>query len=97
MWNHASNGVPQQMHRLGDGSFVEFPLRVVSTTAVDFRNSRSIQFCDVLAGLATRHFNPRTGGDDRKFMDDVIDAGLKEITYNGMRNSYFPTKSHPGP
>jgi hypothetical protein len=97
MWERiTNNNVPAQMHRLGDGTFVEFPLRVVSTSAADSRDSRSIQFCDLLAGLATRHFNPRTQGDDRKFMDDVIDAGLKEITYNGIRPSHvFPDRIPP--
>lgn len=97
MWERiTNNNVPKQMHRQGDGSFVEFPLRVVSTTAMNSQDSRSIQFCDVLAGLATRHFSPRTEGDDREFLDQVIDAGLKNITYNGIRPAtVFPDQIPP--
>jgi hypothetical protein len=92
IWDRiTNNNVPRQVHRLGDGTFVEYPLRVVSTAPVDSQSSRSIQFCDIIAGLVSRSFDPRTEGDDRKFMDDVIDAGLKEITYNGIR----PTHSFP--
>ncbi len=68
------------MVRGDDGTFVEYPLRVVSTAAVNSKQSRPIQFCDVLAGLATRHFSPRTEGDDRKFMDEAIEASLKHAT-----------------
>ena len=97
MWDRITNSnVPSQMHRVGDGSFVEFPLRVVSTVAVDSKDSRSVQFCDMLAGLAMRHSSPRTEGDDRKFMDDVIDAGLKDVTYNGIRPDHiFPDQIPP--
>ncbi|MGA7451348.1 MAG: hypothetical protein WBW73_08735 [Rhodoplanes sp.] len=97
MWERITSAdVPPQLHRGGDGSFVEFPLRVVSTTAVDSKDSRSIQFCDILAGLATRHFSPLTEGDDRVFMDELIDAGLKEITFNGIRpGTTFPDQIPP--
>ena len=97
MWERITSAdVPPQLHRGGDGSFVEFPLRVVSTTAVDLKDSRSIQFCDILAGLATRHFSPLTEGDDRVFMDELIDAGLKEITFNGIRpGTTFPDQIPP--
>lgn len=91
-----SDKVPPQQLPAGDGTFVEYPLRIVSTTAVDSKNSRSIQFCDILAGLAARHFNPRTEEEDRKFMDKAIDAGLSSITYNGIRPSRrFPDQIPP--
>jgi hypothetical protein len=97
IWDRiTNNNVPAQLHRLGDGSFVEFPLRVVSTAEADSKYSRSIQFCDILAGLATRHFNPRTEGNDRKFINDLLDAGLKDFTYNGIRPSHiFPDPIPP--
>lgn len=97
MWEKITNNdVPKQMHRLGDGSFVEFPLRVRSTTSLDSMKSRSIQFCDLLAGLATRHFSPFTEGDDRRFIDELIEAGLKNVTFNGIRPSYvFPNQIPP--
>jgi hypothetical protein len=71
-------------------------LRVASTTAVNSRYNRSIQFCDVLAGLAARHLNPRTAGDDRKFIDEVIGAGLKDVTFIGIRpDIVFPDQIPP--
>ena len=97
MWGKiTSPNVPRQLHRGGDGSYVEFPLRVISTTAMDSQASRSIQFCDVLAGVAARHFSPNTAGDDRAFIDEVIDAGLKHVTYNGIRpDVVFPDQIPP--
>lgn len=97
MWEKITNpNVPRQLHRGGDGSYVEYPLRVVSTTAMNSMDSYAIQFCDVLAGLATRHFSPRTKGADRAFMDEVIQAGLKHVTYNGVRpDVVFPDQIPP--
>ena len=97
MWERVTNAnVPTQLHGMGDGSFVEYPLRVVSTTAVDSKDSRSVQFCDILAGLASRHFSPQTEGAERAFIDEVIDAGLKEISYNGIRpDTTFPDQIPP--
>jgi hypothetical protein len=97
MWEKiTSPDVPPQLHRGGDGSFVEYPLRVISTTPMNSRESFSIQYCDLLAGLATKHFSPRREGDDRAFMDQVIEAGLKHITYNGIRpDVIFPDQIPP--
>jgi hypothetical protein len=91
-----NNNVPKQLHRSGDGTMTEFPLRVVSTTPMDSKDSAAIQFCDVLAGLTTRHFSPRTEGKDRDFMNEVVEAGLKELSFNGIRPStIFPDRIPP--
>ena len=99
LWERITNSnVPQQLHRMGDGSVVEYPLRVTSTMAVDSRDSRPVQFCDVLAGLATRFFSPspRADGDDRSFMDEIVEAGLEDVSYNGMRPApIFPDQIPP--
>ncbi len=97
MWERMTNeNVPEQSHRLGDGTFVEFPLRVVATQAVDSKCSASVQFCDILAGLATKHFSYRTGKEDRKFLDEVIDAGLGNLSYSGIMPSHeFPDQIPP--
>ena len=97
MWERVTSGtVPPQLHRGGDGSTVEFPLRVVSTTAVDLEHSRCVQFCDILAGLAGRHFNPQLDEKDRTFMNEVIAAGMKEVTYNGIvPGTEFPDQIPP--
>jgi hypothetical protein len=97
MWTRiTNNNLPPQRHRAGDGSYVEFPLRVTSTAAVDSKDSRSVQFCDILAGFTGRHFNPRFESDDRKFLDDAIAAGLKSVSYNGIRpDVVFPDRIPP--
>lgn len=93
-----SNNVPNQMHRSGDGSFTEFPLRITSTTPIDSKTSRSVQFCDILAGLSARHFSPLTLGDERAFLDELIDVGLKDLSFNGIRpQSIFPDRIPPKP
>ncbi len=91
-----NNNVPNQMHPLGDGSFVEFPLRVISTTPVDSKDSYVVQFCDVLAGLAARHFGPGTPMENKKLLADVIEAGMGAITYNGIQPApVFPDQIPP--
>jgi hypothetical protein len=93
-----NNNVPKQLHRNGDGTLTEFPLRVVSTTSVDSKSNTAIQFCDVLAGLTTRHFSPLTDGADRDFMNDVLAAGLDHLVYNGIRpQTTFPVRTPPKP
>jgi len=94
--NITNNNVPEQISRMGDGTYVEFPLRVISTTEVDSRDSRSVQFCDILAGLSVKHFNRELKEDDRQFLNDVVGAGLDTISYNGIRpNTTFPDKIPP--
>ena len=93
-----SENVPEQDYRLGDGSCVEFPLRVTSTTAMDSVNNRSVQLSDVLAGITARHFSFNTQGDERRFVDEVIEAGLKFVEFDGVRpGTVFPDPFPPGP
>lgn len=97
MWeNITNNNVPKQMHPLGDGSSVEFPLRVTSTEPVDSKDSCAVQFCDVLAGLASRHFVPTTDEKSRVLLERVVDAGLNSISYNGIQAApIFPDQIPP--
>lgn len=96
-WDCITNpDVPRQMHRSGDGSETEWPLRVISTTAVDSRASRAIQCCDLIAGLSNRHFDANLSAEDRAFLDEVIDAGLKGVPFNGIRpETVFPDQIPP--
>ena len=96
-WNAltATSGPTTEL-RAGDGSFVEYPLRVVSTRAVDSKESRPVQFCDILAGLAAKHFNPTLSGDERDFMNGLIDEGLGCITSNRLvPSTEFPVRIPP--
>jgi hypothetical protein len=97
LWQRiTNNNVPKQQHRLGDGTFVEYPLRLMATQAVDSADSRAIQFCDVLAGIGARYFDPRTAGNDLEFMDRLVEAGLKHISYNGILPApVFPDRIPP--
>ncbi|WP_409563238.1 DUF3800 domain-containing protein [Hyphomicrobium sp. MC8b] len=97
IWDRITNSnVPKQMHRLGDGSYVEFPLRVVSTTPMNSLDSRAVQFCDILAGVGAKYFDPRTAANDREFMNSLIEAGISNIPYNGIRpQPVFPDRIPP--
>jgi hypothetical protein len=59
--------VPRQLLSRGDGTTVEFPLRVVATTPEDSKDNYSVQFCDVLAGLTTKIFDRRIRGASASF------------------------------
>ena len=97
IWERLTNEhVPAQPYPLGDGTTVEYPLRVVSTTAVDSRDSPSIQFCDICAGLAARHFNPRLVPTNRRLVDEALEAGFSSLDYNGIRPDHiFPDQIPP--
>lgn len=96
MWeNVTSEAIPEQPMRGGDGQDTPYPLRVVSTMAVDSRDSAAVQFCDVLAGLSARHFSTNDGAE-REFLDEVVRAGLSELTWDGVRPALvFPDSIPP--
>lgn len=97
MWDAVTKSdVPKTLIPMGDGSFAEYPLRVVSTTARDSRDSSSVQFCDILAGLTARHFSPDLTDNERKFMDEMIDGGLNHISCNRIvPGTDFPVRIPP--
>ena len=96
MWENVTNeAVPAQGMPGGDGQDTPFPLRVVSTMAADSRSSAAIQFCDVLAGLTARHFSTKDG-EERAFLDELVRAGLGELTWDGVRPGLvFPDSIPP--
>jgi hypothetical protein len=80
----------------GDGNGLEWPLRVISTESRDSRDSRVIQFCDVLAGLISKHFNPDLSVEDRQFMNELVTEGLGHITSNrNVPGTEFPVRIPP--
>jgi hypothetical protein len=81
---------------MSDGTVVEFPMRLLSTTAADSKTNPSIQFCDVLAGLVTKLHDPRLEGEDVEFMNDVVAAGLDTVSSNGIwPATIFPDQIPP--
>ncbi|MCV3271954.1 DUF3800 domain-containing protein [Roseobacter sinensis] len=97
MWEAITAADNQEVElKAGDGSFVPHPLRVVSTEARDSRESFSIQFCDILAGLTAKHFNPDLDDDERAFMNELIGEGLGNISSNRLVPSgEFPIQIPP--
>lgn len=87
---------PEIKFQMGDGTVVELPLRLTSTKAVDSKDSYAVQLCDVLAGLATKLFDPSISEEDRKFLHSVTQAGLDSVSANGVRpTDVFPDEIPP--
>jgi len=96
-----SKSVSQQLHPLGDGTYVEFPLRVLATHSVDSKDNYSVQLCDLLAGFAARHFDLKQTKEERDILDAMVEAGLSAASFNSIRpgNDFpnFPPKKLNGP
>jgi hypothetical protein len=74
LWEKITNSnVPPQTHPLGDGSVVQYPLRVTSTQSINSRDCYSVQLCDVLAGLATKYFDPRQDERERELLAEALE------------------------
>lgn len=97
MWEKITNSsVPGQQHRLGDGSFVEFPLRIIKTESVDSKENYAVQFCDVLGGLANKISIPNPDIEQQSFLTEVLQAGIAELPFNGIRpQPIFPDNMVP--
>ena len=97
IWERMTNEhVPPQPFPLGDGTIVEYPLRVVSTTPVDSRDCPAVQFCDICAGLAARLFDPALSASNRQLLNQTVEAGFSSLEYNGIRpQNIFPDSIPP--
>ena len=97
IWKRMTNAnVPSQTYPLADGTSVEYPLRIVSTTPVDSRSTPSVQFCDIVAGLAARHFDPQLAPDNRQLINEAVEAGFSSVDYNGIQpDLVFPDQIPP--
>lgn len=69
---------------IADGTEVELPLRVRSTTAVRSHESYSIQLCDLLAGLLAKAGPGLIGAPHDPFIVELVEAGAGELTYSGI-------------
>lgn len=85
LWSAATrNDLSPREHLLGDGSTVQFPLRVQSTNAVFSENSAAIQLCDVMAGLFAKAARGFEGRPIDSFMAELIMSGVGEASFSGV-------------
>ncbi len=85
-WEAITNPtVPEQLHPLGDGTTVQFPLRVIDTVGVDSADNYAIQLCDILAGFSTQHFKQKwSGKTDHPIQLIAEEIGLWQLSHSGM-------------
>lgn len=69
---------------IGNGTEVELPLRVRSTTAVRSVDSPAVQLCDVLAGFGAKAGPALIGGTADPFIRELVEAGAGELVYSGV-------------
>ncbi|OFV20937.1 hypothetical protein HMPREF3127_02315 [Sphingobacterium sp. HMSC13C05] len=102
IWYNVTNSqVPPYLHPLGDGSFVQYPLRVLETISQNSEDNYSIQFCDIVAGLCTKYLDNRVIGNQRIFLQKIMAGGLLKMKVNGLRPERIfpegPPKKRTGP
>lgn len=68
----------------GDGSEIEFPLRVRSTASMGSEAAPAIQLCDMLAGLYGKAALAFDGRERDPFMTELLDLGVGELAYAGV-------------
>ena len=89
-----SSQVPPYLHPLGDGSFVQYPLRVLETISQNSEDNYSIQFCDIVAGLCTKYLDNRVVGNHRILLENIMAGGFLKMKVNGLRpERIFPQGS----
>lgn len=93
---------PEHLHPLGDGSAVQYPLRVTKTFGVDSKENFSIQLCDILAGIATKHSGVSLKSSERDLINNILEAGLGDLPNIALRfqpifPDYQPPKKLNGP
>lgn len=69
----------------GNGTLIEFPLRVRSTRAVRSHDSSAVQLCDLVAGLAAKAAPGLDGRASDPFVVDLVMAGAGALTVGGVR------------
>ena len=69
---------------IANGTEVELPLRVKSSTAVRSHNSHSVQLCDVLAGLLAKAGPGLVGGPPDPFIAELVLAGAGALNFSGV-------------
>lgn len=97
LWNKiTSNDTQSQDFMLGDGTSVEFPLRVLETRSTDSKDNYSVQFCDLLAGLVAKCYSDINGADNLLLINSIKENGFNAIPQNGILFSpIFPDQFPP--
>jgi hypothetical protein len=93
MWDVITNSkVPPQLHPVGEGDHIPFPLRVIETIPKDSKDCFGIQLCDILAGFTSLVFRERSQGiTDSAIQKIATETGYTHIYYNGiMLTNDFP-------
>jgi hypothetical protein len=94
MWDKITNSdVPKQLHRLGDGTYVQYPLRVVSTEQADSRDHTSIQLCDIVAGLMAKFHAEQI--EDEAILAAAKKTGQQHLHQRHDRSTLFPSAYAP--
>ncbi len=92
MWNAMlRDDVPPQQIPTSNGSNIELPIRIRSTTATSSKTSPAIQLCDVLAGFAAKAAPGLYGQASDPFVRELIDLGAGALVHGGvMPHPLFP-------
>jgi hypothetical protein len=96
VWERVTNAhVPEQIHAGTNAAPHKYPLRVLSTSAIDSKSSFSIQLCDLIAGLTTRQLRSDHSPEDRAFLDEVLKAGFEKLSVGGIKPEPILTEGGP--
>lgn len=85
MWDTMlRDDVEPQRLPMSNGTDVELPIRVRSTTGVRSQDSAAVQLCDVLAGFAAKAAPGLGGGTGDQFILELVMLGAGELVYGGV-------------
>lgn len=85
MWDAMiRDDVAPQRFSISNGTDVELPLRVRSTTGVRSQESPAVQLCDVLAGFAAKAAPGIGGGTKDPFILELVNLGAGDFVHGGV-------------
>lgn len=90
-----SPDVPEQLHPVANGPSIQFPLPIASTAAVVSRAHKSIQLCDILAGITTKFVDPRAVENDKELFAAILETDFKYMPSNGIKGEFVTEMPEP--
>jgi hypothetical protein len=85
MWDAMlRDDVEPQRLPIANGTDVELPIRVRSTTGVRSQDSSAVQLCDVLAGFAAKAAPGLGGGTTDPFVSELVMLGAGALVHGGV-------------